>query len=63
MSYRISYEPRRGKGRRWAAAGAAVGMLLWCAWRLGPVWKIAAAGEGVYDALARAVGAKILGAG
>ena len=62
MSYRISYGPRRRNGHRWAAAGAGVLMLLWCAARLGPVWDCAAAGEGLYDALARFVGERILGA-
>ena len=58
MSYRIRYEVRRGKGWQW---GILVGSLLWGAAGLEPVWRQVAAGEGLYVALARFVGGKILG--
>lgn len=62
MSYRISYGPRRGINWRWSMVGLCAGILLWCAVGLLPVWCRAAAGEGLYDALARFVGEMIQGA-
>ena len=59
MSYRISYEKDRRDIRRWAAAGVCLGLLCWCAAGLGPVWRSVAAGEGLYEALARFVGGMI----
>ena len=57
MSYRIRYEVKPKRFWVWGALGA----LIWCAVSLGPVWEIIAAGEGLYDALARYVGGMILG--
>ena len=57
MSYRIRYEVKPKRFWVWGAAG----VLIWCAVSLGPVWEIIAAGEGLYDALARYVGGMILG--
>ena len=62
MSYRISYGKRRRNGWRWGAAFFCMGAVFWCAVSLGPVWSRTAAGEGLYDALARFVGEMILGA-
>lgn len=59
MGYRISYGPRRGINWRWGAAGLCLGLVFWCAAEMGPVWRHAAAGEGLYDALARYVGEMI----
>ncbi len=61
MSYRIRYEVRRRDIGRWGVAGLCLGALVWCAIGLGPVWQNMAAGEGLYDALARFVGGMILG--
>lgn len=61
MSYRIRYEVQRKPIWKWAAAGVCAGTALWCAVSLGPVWRSMAAGEGLYDALARFVGGMILG--
>lgn len=62
MSYRIRYEVKPGNPVRWGAAGLCLGALVWCAMGLGPVWQSMAAGEGLYDALARFVGGMIRGA-
>lgn len=61
MSYRIQYEKRPASFRRWGTAGLYLVALGWCAACLGPVWQSVAAGEGLYDALARLVGGMILG--
>ena len=61
MGYRIRYEVRRKPVWRWTAAGICAGAALWCAVSLAPVWSSVAAGEGLYDALARFVGGMILG--
>lgn len=63
MSYRIRYEARQKPNWKWTAAGLCSGAALWCAAALVPVWQGVAAGEGLYDALARFVGGMILGAG
>lgn len=57
MSYRIRYEVKPKRFWVWGA----VGVLSWCAVSLGHVWSSVAAGEGLYDALARYVGGMILG--
>lgn len=62
MSYRISYGPRGRNGRRWGTVGFCIGAIVWCTVSLVPVLSRAAAGEGLYDALARYVGEMILGA-
>ena len=59
MSYRICYEMRKKPIWRWAVAGVCAGSILWCAAGLGPVWQSVAAGEGLYEALARFVGGMI----
>lgn len=59
MSYRISYEKGKGGARRWARALLCLGLLCLCAAGLGPVWQSVAAGEGLYEALARFVGGMI----
>ena len=61
MSYRIRYEVRRRPIWKWAVAGLWAGAVLWCAVGLAPVWSRMAAGEELYDALARYVGGMILG--
>ncbi len=63
MSYRISYEKRPVDMRRWGAALVCLAALFWCAAGLGPVWQRLAAGEGLYEALARFVGGMIRSAG
>ena len=63
MGYRISYGVDRKPIWKWAAAGVCTAAALWCAGSLEPVWRYMAAGEGLYDALARYVGGMILGAG
>jgi len=62
MSYRITYGKGPAELRRWAAVAAGLAVLAWCAVGLGPVWQRMAAGEGLYEALARFVGMRILGA-
>jgi len=59
MSYRIRYEVDRSF--RWKWMLPTFGLLLWCMGALQPVWQQMAAGEGLYDALARYVGGMILG--
>ena len=61
MGYRINYEAYRGRTGIWLAAGVCTGLLSWAAMGLSPVWSAVAAGEGLYDALARFVGGMILG--
>lgn len=63
MSYRIRYEIEKKSVWGWTAAGVWAGIAVWCAVSLGPVWSRVAAGEGLYDALARFVGGMILAAG
>lgn len=63
MSYRIRYEKQKKPVWKWTAAGVCAGSALWFAVSLGPVWSRVAAGEGLYDALARFVGGLILAAG
>lgn len=60
MSYRISYEPRRGSVRRWVLTGICIAALSRCAVGLMPVWSRMAAGERLYDSLAWYVGEMIL---
>ena len=62
MSYRIRYEVQKKSIWKWAAAGLCAGAVMVCAVNLKPVWESVAAGEGLYDALARFVGGVILGA-
>ena len=62
MSYRISYEKKRVDLWRWGTAAACLIGVVWCSVGLSPVWRAVAAGEGLYDALARFVGGMILGA-
>ena len=62
MSYRIRYEVRRKPMLKWIAAGVCAGAVLWCAVGMAPVWNRVAAGEGLYDGLARYVGGMIRGA-
>ena len=57
MSYRIRYEVKPKRFWVWGVVGA----LICGAVSLGPVWENMAAGEGLYDALARYVGGMILG--
>ena len=57
MSYRIRYEVRLRPIWKWTVAGLFAGAALWMI----PVWSRVAAGEGLYDALARYVGGMILG--
>lgn len=59
MSYRIRYEAGRRSPWRWMFP--VFSLLLWCVGVLQPVWHQMAAGEGLYDALARYVGGMILG--
>ena len=59
MSYRIRYEAGRRSPWKWIFPTC--GLLLWCVGSLQPVWQQMAAGEGLYDALARYVGGMILG--
>ena len=61
MSYRIRYEEKKISLGRCFAAGTVFGAAAWAAVTLAPVWTRAAAGEGLYDALARFVGGMILG--
>lgn len=61
MSYRIRYEVKKKTIWKWAAACVCFGTALWCAVVMTPVWSRMAAGEGLYDALARYVGGMILG--
>ena len=63
MSYRIRYEAKQSIVGKWLAAGMCVGMILWAAAGLGPVWSRMAAGEGLYEALGRFIGGMIRGAG
>ncbi len=62
MSYRISYAKKRVDLWRWWTVVACLGGLMCCAVGMEPVWQAVAAGEGLYDALARFVGEMILGA-
>ncbi len=59
MSYRIRYEVRSKRLWPWGIAGTLIGGAI----SLGAVWSRMAAGEGLYDALARYVGGRILGTG
>lgn len=59
MAYRICYELDRKPFRKWVTAGVCTAAALWCAGSLGIVWSRAAAGEGLYDVLARYVGEMI----
>ena len=61
MSYRIRYEVQKRSIWKWTVAGLCAGVALWCAVGMMPVWSRVAAGEGLYDALARYVGGMILG--
>ena len=63
MGYRICYEVDRKPIWKWAAVGVCAAAALWCMGQMEPVWSRVAAGEGLYDALARYVGGMILGAG
>lgn len=60
MGYRICYEKKPDR-RRWLVGGVWAGVVLWCASALSPVWQGVAAGEGLYEALARFVGGMIRG--
>ena len=62
MSYRIRYEIQKTSIWKWSVALLCAGIALWCAEGMAPVWRYMAAGEGLYDALARYVGGLILGA-
>lgn len=62
MSYRIRYETRKKLNWKWMAVGICTGAVLWCAVSVIPLWHRVAAGEGLYDTLARQVGGMILGA-
>ena len=62
MGYRICYGVDRKSPWKWAATGACTAAALWCVGSLEPVWRYMAAGEGLYNALARYVGGMILGA-
>lgn len=57
MSYRIRYEVKPKRFWIWGVVGALICGVV----SLGPVWENMAAGEGLYDALARYVGGMILG--
>ena len=61
MAYRIRSEAEKRPGWKWPAAGICAGAAVLCAAGLRPVWESVAAGEGLYDALARFVGGMILG--
>ena len=61
MSYRIRYEVTKGAAENWFGMGVLLGAAVWATVRLSPVWSRVAAGEGLYDALARFVGGMILG--
>lgn len=61
MSYRIRYEVRRKPIWKWITLGVCGGVVLWCAVGMAPVWSRIAAGEGLYEALARYVGGMIHG--
>lgn len=58
MSYRICYEKEPAKLWRWGMWAVFFGVMVWCAFAMGPVWQT---GEGLYETLARYVGGMILG--
>lgn len=62
MSYRIRYEVRQRLNWKWMAVGICAGVVLWYATAMVPVWSRVAAGEGLYNTMARYVGGMIRGA-
>ena len=61
MSSRIRYEVKKASVGLWFVLGVVLSSVIWCVYGLEPVWHQMAAGEGLYDALARYVGGVILG--